>query len=97
VKVVWSPLAIDRVIEAGSYIAGDNPGAADAWVTDLFAKLERLTAFPMSGRVVAERRREDTREVIYKSRRVIYRVERSRLLVLTARHVRQRLDVAELK
>ena len=96
-KVAWSPLAIARVIEAGRYIAGDDPGAADAWVTDLFAKLERLTAFPMRGRVVPERRREDTREVIYKSHRVIYRVERSRLLVLTVRHARQRLDVTELK
>ena len=96
-RIVWSPLAIDRVVQEGRYIAQDNPAAAETWAKDLFAKVERLAAFPMSGRVVPERRREDTRELIYKSHRVIYRVEPSRLLVLTVRHARQRLDPAEVK
>ena len=51
----------------------------------------------MSGRVVPERRRQDTREVIYKSHRIIYRVEAARLLVLTVRYARQRLHLAELR
>ena len=96
-KIVWAPIAVDRVIEEGRHIVRDNPSAAEAWVSGLFAKVNRLTAFPMSGRVVPERRREDTREVIYRNHRVIYRVEANRLLILTVRPARQRLDVAELE
>jgi toxin ParE1/3/4 len=97
VKIVWAPIAVDRVIEEGRHIARDNPNAAEAWVSGLFARVNRLSAFPMSGRVIPERRREDTREVIYRNHRVMYRVERDRLLVLTVRHARQHLDVAELE
>jgi toxin ParE1/3/4 len=96
VKIVWSPLAIDRVIHEARHIAGDSPGAADAWTKDLFAKVNRLRAFPMSGRVIPERRRPDTREVIFKNHRIIYPVEPVRLLVLTVRHARQRLNLSEL-
>jgi toxin ParE1/3/4 len=97
VKIVWSPLAIERVIEEGRYIARDNPVAAEAWVRTLFVRVEKLRSFPMSGRMVPERQREDTREVIYRSHRVIYRVERSRLLVLTIRHARQRLRLGDVE
>lgn len=98
-RIVWSPIAIERAIEAGRYIAQDNPDAADAWIHGLFARIQKLTTFPGSGRVVPERGREDTREVIYESYRVIYRlgVEKSRLLVLTVRHARRLLDLSEIE
>ena len=96
-KIVWAPITVDRVIEEGRRIARDNPSAAETWVSGLFARVNRVAAFPKGGRVVPERRREDTREVIYRNHRVIYRVEADRLLVLTVRHTRQRLDVTELK
>lgn len=95
-RIVWSPVAIDRVIHEERHVARDDPSAAEAWVKGLFAKVNRLATFPRSGRVVPERGREDTREVIYRNHRVIYRVESSRLLVLTVRHARRRLDPAEL-
>jgi plasmid stabilization system protein ParE len=90
-------LAIERVIEEGRYIARDNPVAAEAWVRNLFVRVKQVRNFPMSGRTVRERQREDTREVIYRSHRVIYRVEASRLLVLTVRHARQRLRLGEVE
>ena len=36
-RVVWSPLAIERAAEAATYIAQDNPVAARRWVDGLFA------------------------------------------------------------
>ncbi len=31
-KIVWSPLAVERVSEIALYIADDNPGAAERLV-----------------------------------------------------------------
>ena len=35
-KIIWSPLAIERVSEIAEYIALDNPVAAEKWVDDIF-------------------------------------------------------------
>lgn len=41
-KIVWSPLALERVEDTARYIAEDNPDAAVRWVEDLFSAVERL-------------------------------------------------------
>lgn len=41
-KIVWSPLAIDRASEIAEYIALDKPSAAEKWIQKLFLKVEQL-------------------------------------------------------
>jgi plasmid stabilization system protein ParE len=97
VKIVWSPLAIERAYEAAAYIAGDKPDAALAWLEGLFAVTDRLERFPESGRVVPEIGLPEFREVVYRrAYRVIYRVEDKRVAILTVRNFAQLLDPAEL-
>jgi len=66
-------------------------------VIDIFGAVERLQRFPKSGRVVPEVKRPNIREIIFKNYRVIYRIERSRLSILTVRHGKQRLPLEETK
>ncbi|HLE57016.1 MAG TPA: type II toxin-antitoxin system RelE/ParE family toxin [Rhodothermia bacterium] len=95
-KIVWSPLAVDRAIEAAEFIAEDKPEAARRWLDGLFNSVERLLRFPQSGRVVPEIGIEMYREVLYKSHRVIYRVERKQISILTVRGAKQALNGDEL-
>lgn len=96
-KVVWSPLAIERAYEAAAYIAGDKPGAALRWLDGLFEVTDRLEIFPESGRVVPEIGLPEFREVIYRrAYRVIYRLEKGRVSILTVRNFAQLLDTSEL-
>jgi toxin ParE1/3/4 len=98
VKVVWSPLAIERAYEAAAYIAGDKPGAAIRWLEGLFAVTDRLEVFPESGRIVREIGLPEFREVVYRrAYRIIYRLERSRVSILTVRNFAQLLDASELE
>jgi toxin ParE1/3/4 len=53
-KIVWSPLAVEKVAEIADYIAKDKPSAAEEWLNTLFAKVERLEASPKIGRKVPE-------------------------------------------
>lgn len=85
-KIVWSPLAIERAYDAAAFIAGDKPEAALRWLEGLFDVTDRLERFPESGRVVPEIGLPEFREVVYrKEYRVIYRVEKSRVSILTVR------------
>lgn len=96
-RVVWSPLAIERAYEAASYIAGDKPEAALRWLEGLFAVTDRLEMFPESGRIVPEIGSPEFREVVYRrAYRVIYRVEKARVSILTIRNFAQLLDTDEL-
>ena len=96
-RIIWSPLAISRVLEAAEYIAWDKPGAAAAWAVDVFDAVQRLAEFPRSGRIVQELGRPDVRELWHGNYRVIYRIENERILILTARHGQQLLDLNELE
>jgi toxin ParE1/3/4 len=98
VKIVWSPLAIERAYEAAAYIAGDKPQAALKWLDGLFEATDRLERFPESGRIVPELRLPEYREVVYRrAYRIIYRIEKSQVWILTVRNFAQELDAAELE
>ncbi len=90
-KIIWSPLALERVTEIARYIAQDNPDAARRWVNDLFETVKRLREHPLSGRVVPEVGLPRIREVIFGAYRVIYGVKKRQIDVLTVRHGSQLL------
>jgi toxin ParE1/3/4 len=96
-RILWSPLAVDRVSEIAGYIAHDNPVAAESWVETIFQKVEGLKAFPENGRVVPETNNRTIRELLYGNYRIIYRLEEKRISVLTVRHGKQLLPVNEIK
>jgi len=91
-KIVWSPLAVARVREAAQYIARDKPGAARSWVEGVFERVGQLAAFPTSGRIVPELGRDDVRELIHGNYRIICRMEKKAVLILTVRHGKRLLD-----
>jgi plasmid stabilization system protein ParE len=95
-KVIWSPLAVDRASEIADYIAQDKPSAAAKWVETLFGKVEQSRSSPEIGRVVPEMRNEQFRELLYGHYRIIYRVDKKRVSILTIRHGKQILPIDEI-
>lgn len=95
-KIVWSPLAVDRASEIADYIAQDKPSAAVNWIDTVFAKVEQLKSSPEIGRIVPEIRNKPFREIIYGNYRIIYRIEKKQISVLTIRHGKQILPVQEI-
>jgi toxin ParE1/3/4 len=96
-RIVWSPLAIERAYDAAKYIARDKPEAARSWLEGVFAAVDRLEAFPQSGRMVPEIGSPEYREIVYrKSHRIVYYMEKSTIRILTVRNYAQLLDLTEL-
>ena len=94
-RIVWSPLSLERVEDITRYIAEDNPDAALRWVDDLFASVERLADFPKSGRMVPEVGSPRIRELIFGTYRVVYSVK-DQVDILTVRRSSQLLRMSEL-
>ena len=95
-KIVWSPLAIDRVTEIAKYIALDNPTAAQNWVEEVFNKVKTLKTSPKMGRKVPEVERDEIREILFGNYRIIYHISLQKISVLTVRHGRQILPTEEI-
>ncbi len=94
-RIVWSPLALERVEDIAQYIAEDKPSAAVEWVEGIFDTVERLSDFPESGRIVPEVGGRRIREVIFGAYRIIYSV-RDQIDILTVRRSSQLLRISEL-
>lgn len=95
-KIIWSPLAVERTSEIAEYITIDNPSAAIAWVEKVFEKVDLLKLSPEMGREVPEISRKEIREIIFGNYRIIYRIEKTKISILTIRHGKQILPVDEI-
>jgi plasmid stabilization system protein ParE len=96
-RIIWSPLAVDRASEIADYIAHDKPSAAKKWIDTVFSKVEQLKSSPEIGRIVPEINNSQFRELIYGNYRIIYRIETKQISILTIRHGRQILPINEIK
>ncbi|MDA3970520.1 MAG: type II toxin-antitoxin system RelE/ParE family toxin [Desulfobulbaceae bacterium] len=95
-KIIWSPLAIDRAAEIAEYISLDNSTAANKWIEKIFEKVKALSTSPEVGRKVPEINRKEIRELIFGNYRIIYRLETANIYILTIRHGKQILPVDEI-
>ncbi|MEW6655027.1 MAG: type II toxin-antitoxin system RelE/ParE family toxin [Bacteroidota bacterium] len=90
-KIFWSPLALERLENIFEYISKDDSIAAQKMIERIFKKVESLSKFPERGRKVPEANREEIREVFESSHRIIYRIDKKRIYVLSIRNFKQLL------
>lgn len=74
IDVRWTPQAADDLQAIYDFIARDSPHYAQLTVEDILAATDRLKQFPLMGRQVPERERDDLRELIKSPYRIVYRV-----------------------
>jgi plasmid stabilization system protein ParE len=96
-KIVWSPLAVERASEIVDYIVHDKPLAADKWIHTVFSKVEQLRSHPEIGRIVPEINERQFRELIYGNYRMVYHIGTKQISILTIRHGKQILPIDEIK
>ena len=90
-KVVWSPLALEKLQATSKFIALDKLSAAEEWVNDIFDRTELLGSQPEMGREVPELLGSSYREMVFGSYRIIYKIEHE-IKILTLRNSRQLLS-----
>jgi len=81
--VIWSPQAVSDLEAIRAYVAEDSVAYSDLVVRRLVASVDRLESFPESGRVVPERNLPSIREVIVGPYRVVYRLGRDEVEIVT--------------
>ena len=86
VEITWSPQAIEDLRSIQRYIGRDSPRFAVLIARKLVDAVERLAAFPESGRVVPEVGDPGMREVLWRNYRIVYRVGGAAVEIVTVFH-----------
>lgn len=82
-KLRWTNRARTDLIAIGRYIAQDNPVIARQWIKRLRERARKAAVRPLTGRMVPELQQEDIREVFVRNYRIVYRVRKETIDVLT--------------
>ncbi|MEQ8553638.1 MAG: type II toxin-antitoxin system RelE/ParE family toxin [Cyclobacteriaceae bacterium] len=85
-EVVWTSNALTDLSEIGEYIATDSLKFAEITVSKLYHKVEILSTYPKSGRIVPETEQENLRELIEGNYRIIYEIINDSIFILTVHH-----------
>jgi len=84
--LVWTRGAIEDVQSIQRFIEKDSPHYAQLVRQQLIGAVERLPAFPQSGRIVPEIDNPAIREVIQGSYRIVCRLIHGEIHILTVHH-----------
>ncbi|HXU35297.1 MAG TPA: type II toxin-antitoxin system RelE/ParE family toxin [Blastocatellia bacterium] len=90
-RVIWSDDAVEDLQQISDYIARDSGHYARVVVRRILERTQSLSRYPRIGHVVPEVDDEAFREILVHSYRVIYRVERDRIIIEAVAHGKQDL------
>lgn len=85
-KSRFTDAAQDSYSAAVEYLLDHNPIAAERFVADVDAALERVQRFPRSGSVLRESRKGTIRQFLVLPYRFFYRVEEDTVLIVAVWH-----------
>jgi toxin ParE1/3/4 len=88
-RVAWTDRGKARLRQIRAYIAKDQPLNAERFVDRLTRRVEQLVEHPRSGKIVEQYQRDDLRELIESSYRIIYLILEDRIDILTVRDSRR--------
>ncbi len=81
--ISWTDRALSDLDNIGDYITRESEAAAHRGVNRLVAAAEQAAPAPLAGRRVPELGRDDIREILLPTYRIVYLVTNERLVVLT--------------
>ena len=82
-KIIWSKESLNQLTEIERYIAKDSPERAERFINKLIDRVEKIKDYPSQSRVVPEFLKDEIREVFVKTYRIVYRISKNQIEILT--------------
>ena len=83
IVITFAASAIKDMEDLQAYYTGEGvPEVGKRLTTEIIARVERLGAHPLSGRMVPEFHVEQLREIIYPPFRIVYRHEKNKVRIV---------------
>lgn len=85
-KVVWTRQATEDLRAVQGFIGRDAPRTARRFIEEIRECVGRLAQFPELGQIVPELKSPEVRELLFGTYRIIYRVRRKSVAIVTVYH-----------
>lgn len=82
-KIIWTDESLARLRDIKKYFAQNNPDRARQFIQKIIDRTDILISNPQIGRVVPEISRPEIRELFFKNYRIVYRVKKDHIEILT--------------
>lgn len=92
-RIRWSPKAADSFEEVCDYISRDSKYYASIFARKVNAIIKNIPLFPKAGRIVPEYRDENLRERIFQNYRIVYRLKKDIIEIVTISHSARQLKI----
>jgi len=96
-KILWTRESLHRLTEIEEFIAKDNAERAVKFVDEIIAHAESLLpGVPRIGKMAPEISNPAIRELLFKKYRIVYRVNKNNVEILTVFEGRRLLQIDEI-
>ena len=95
--VIWTREALEKLSEIEEFIGTDSPKRAEIFINYLIEHGELISQNPKIGRTVPGILNPDIREIIVKKYRIVYRIKKEKIEILTVFEGHRLLRIDELK
>lgn len=95
-KVIWTKESFKHIAEIEDYISKDSPDKAIKFINKLINRGESLAKFPTKGRIVPEFSVPEIREIFEQNYRIVYRITKTRIEILTVFEGHRLIRVKEI-
>lgn len=93
VKLIWTELAVEYLKTIHEFIAQDSGVYADRLIEKIISRVDQVSNYPLSGRIVPEFNKEFLRELIEGNYRIIYLVNSDFIAVTRMHHAARQLTL----
>lgn len=94
-RVTWSPEAVEDLESIAEYIERDSSFYAQSVISKILEASRNIKEFPLIGRVVPELGIENIRERFVYSYRLVYKMEKRKILIVAVIHGKRLLEHVE--
>ncbi|MDQ2863908.1 MAG: type II toxin-antitoxin system RelE/ParE family toxin [Bacteroidota bacterium] len=91
VQLIWAERAIKDLNSIAEYIEVDSEQAAKNFVAELIKKANTLVPHPWRGRPIPENIPGNYRQILFKSYRIIYRIDNQFIIIASLYHQKRLL------
>ena len=95
-KVIWTHESLAKLAEIEEFISRDSPRRAKKFINYLIERGESISINPMIGHMFPEILNPLIRELIVKNYRIIYRLKKTNIEILTVHEAHRLLRLDEI-
>lgn len=95
--VIWTREALEKLNEIEEFIGTDNPERAETFINYLIERGESISQNPKIGRTVPDISNPEIREILVKKYRIVYRIKKDKIEILTVFEGHRMIRIDELK